>query len=158
MRRQDYADASIAFSQILEEYPESKNAKDAGLLQVHSLYRQGHYDRALTLIEFVDRRWPRIYLEDEEYLPVSADVALRQGKYDKALETYWKQYNLHPSDATTPGVLMHIGELYYRTNRPLPAGKALEELVRAFPESAEAPRALLLLGEKRHSRRQSGTR
>lgn len=147
MRRQDYADASIAFSQILEEYPESKNAKDAGLLQVHSLYRQGHYDRALTLIEFVDRRWPRIYLEDEEYLPVSADVALRQGKYDKALETYWKQYNLHPSDATTPGVLMHIGELYYRTNRPLPAGKALEELVRAFPESAEAPRALLLLGE-----------
>mgnify|MGYP000450032709 FL=1 len=42
---------------------------------------------------------------------------------------------------------MHIGELYYRTNRPLPAGKALEELVRAFPESAEAPRALLLLGE-----------
>ena len=74
-------------------------------------------------------------------------MALRQGKYDKALETYWKQYNLHPSDATTPGVLMHIGELYYRTNRPLPAGKALEELVRAFPESAEAPRALLLLGE-----------
>lgn len=147
LRRQDYADASIAFTQILEEYPESKNAKDAGLLQVHSLYKQGHYDRALTLIEFVDRRWPRIYLEDEQYLPIAADVQVRQGKYDEALETYWKQYNLHPSDATTPGVLMRIGELYYQTKRPLPAGKALEELVRAFPDSPEASRALLLLGE-----------
>lgn len=147
LQRQDYAEASIAFSQILEEYPESKNAMEAGLLQVHSLYKQGHYDRALTLIEFVDRRWPRIYLEDEEYLPISADVEERQGKYDKALETYWKQYNLHPFDPTSPAVLMHIGELYYRTDRPLPAGKALEELVRAFPKSPEAPRALLLLGE-----------
>lgn len=147
LRRQDYAEASIAFSQILDEYPDSKNARDAGLLQVHSLYRQGHYDRALTLIEFVDRRWPRIYLEDEEYLPISADVQIRQGKYDDALETYWKQYNLHPSDATAPGVLMRIGELYHQTGRPLPASKALEELVRAFPASPEAPRALLLLGE-----------
>ncbi len=147
LRRQDYADASIAFTQVLEEYPDSKNAKDAGLLQVHSLYRQGHYDRALTLIEFVDRRWPRIYLEDEQYLPISADVQMRQGKYDDALETYWKQYNLHPSDSTSPGVLMRIGELYYQTQRPLSAGKALEELVRAFPTSPEAPRALLLLGE-----------
>lgn len=147
MERQEYAEAALSFQTILQEYPESKMAKDAARLETYALYRQGHMDRALTLIDFVDRRWPRIYLEDPEYLRVSADIRFRQGRLENALQTYWTQYNLEPAKPEAAAVLQRIAEIYFRLKDPTAATKVLDELVRVFPLSAEAPKALMRLGE-----------
>lgn len=147
MERQEYADASISFQTILQEYPESRSTKDAARLQTYALYRQGHRQRAMTLVDFVVRRWPRIYLEDPDYLVMAADIQIGEDRLDDALRTYWTQYNLTPTAPEAATVLQRIAEVYYRQTRNEAAAKVLEELVRAFPQSPEAPQALLRLGE-----------
>lgn len=147
MERQEYAEAALSFQVILQEYPESKMAKDAARLETYAFYRQGHMDRALTLIDFVDRRWPRVYLEDPEYLAIAADIRFRQGHLQEALNTYWTQYNLEPAKPEAATTLQHIAETYFLLKDPAAAAKVLDELVRAFPLSAEAPKALMRLGE-----------
>ncbi len=147
MERQEYAEATLTFQTILQDYPDSPLAKDAARLETYALYRQGHTDRALTLVDFVERRWPRLYLEDPDYLAVSADIRFRQGHLEDALRTYWTQYNLDPAAPESASTLYHIAEVYYLLHNPDAAAKVLDELVRAFPLSAEAPAALLRLGE-----------
>lgn len=147
MERQEYAEASMAFQTILQDYPESRTVKDAARLQTYSLYRQGHFARALTLLDFVDRRWPRVYLEDPLFLTVAADIQKREGRYEDALKTYWTQYNLNPTRPESAATLGYIAELYFRLNDAPSASKILEELIRAFPQSPEASAALLRLGE-----------
>lgn len=147
MDRQEYAEAALSLQTIIQEYPDSKATKDAARLETYALYRQGHTDRALTLVDFVDRRWPRLYLEDPDYLAVSADIRFKQGHLEEALGTYWTQYNLEPVNPESALTLQHIAETYYLLGNRGAAAKVLDELVRAFPLGAEAPKALLRLGE-----------
>lgn len=147
MQKQNYADATLTFQSILQDYPESKVAKDAARMQTYALYRQGHMQRALTLIDFVERRWPRLYLEDPNYLTMTADIQTRQNRLFDALNTYWTLYNLNPSAPEAASTLYKISELYYALNFPDAGAKTLNELLRAFPQSPSASVALLRLGE-----------
>jgi TolA-binding protein len=147
MEHRQYAEATSSFQTIIQDYPENRAAQTAARLQTYALYRQGHMERASTLLDFVDRRWPRMYLDDPEFLAMAADIQVHQGRLEGALRTYWIQYNLNPTLAEAPSTLARISELYFLLGDPLTAGKVLEELLRAFPASPVAPRALLRLGE-----------
>ncbi|MCH5277733.1 MAG: tetratricopeptide repeat protein [Desulfovibrionaceae bacterium] len=147
MERQEYAEAALTLQTILQEYPDSPLAKNAARLETYALYRQGHMERALTLVDFVERRWPRLYLEDPEYLAISADIRFRQGHLEDALRSYWTQYNLKPLAPEAASTLQHIATAYYLLGNSEAAAKVLDQLVQAFPQSAEAPAALLHLGE-----------
>lgn len=143
----EYPKAVSLFQTILQDYPESAVGKDAARLQAMALYRQGHFDRALTLLDFVDRRWPRVHLEDPEYLLMAGDVQYQQARLEDALKTYWLQYNLQPTAPTTPFTLMRIATIYLMLKENSLAHEVMAELTTKFPTSPEAPLAHLYTGE-----------
>lgn len=148
LNKQQYADAVRSFQSVLDDYPESKEVRDASRYMAEALYRQGHYDRAQILVDFVDRRWPRIYLEDPLYLPMVADIHEKSGHNDQALQTYWTYYNLLPDNPDNDKNLLAIGTLYLRMGLKKGARDVFEELLRKFPQSASAPIAVLRMGEE----------
>lgn len=143
-----YADAVKTFQLIMDNYPESKAVQDAARFMAESLFKQGHYKRATILVDFVDRRWPRLYLDDPDYLTMVGDLYSREDRLDDALKSYWTYYNLSPDAKNNDGVLFKIGNLYLKKGL-LQGGKdVLGVLLKKYPDSALAPKALLTLGEE----------
>lgn len=144
----EYADAVKTFQLILDNYPESKAVQDASRFMAEALFKQGHYSRALILVDFVDRRWPRLYLEDPNYLKMVGDLYSKENRLDDALKSYWTYYNLVPEAKDNHDTLFKIGNSYFRKGM-MQAGKdVLKELLKKFPKSESAPKALLTLGEE----------
>ena len=145
--KQQYADAVRNFQTILDEYPENRVVREAARYMAEALYKQGHYERALILVDFVDRRWPRIYLEDPPYLLMVGDLQLRMRRYPEALQTLWTYYNLLPDTPENHKILLEIGNLYLRSGHDKGARDVFDELLRKYPKSPSAPMAILRLGE-----------
>lgn len=143
----DYALSSDYLQTLIEEYPDNKFAEDAAVLQGKSLYKQGFFDRTMALIEFTDRRWPRLYLTDLEYLEMRADIELRNKLDNDAIDTYWKIFNLDPKGEKGEYALDKIGHLYYK-NKQIDAGrKIFEEIIQSFPTGQYTATAMRRLGE-----------
>ncbi len=142
-----YAEAIDVARIVTQEFPNSDQAKEAARLVAYSYYKQGLYDKALEFIEFIDRRWPNIYLDFPDYLQMSADMRFAQGKLPEALTTYWLEYNLNPLLPASAGVLLRIAEIYYMMGDDANARIVLDTLLKNFPDSNEAPEALLWEGE-----------
>ncbi|RBN35310.1 hypothetical protein DR192_02985 [Lawsonia intracellularis] len=144
----EYADAVKTFQLILDNYPESKAVQDASCFMAEALFKQGHYSRALILVDFVDRRWPRLYLEDPNYLKMVGDLYSRENRLDDALKAYWTYYNLVPEAKDSHDTLFKIGTSYFKKGLMQGGKDVFEELLKKFPKSDSAPKALLALGEE----------
>ncbi len=151
LNKQQYAEAVDNFQLVLDEYPESNEVRDAARYMAEALYRQGHYDRAQILVDFVDRRWPRLHLDDPAYLPLVADIYDKSGNYPLALQTYWTYYNLLPDNPDNHVNLLALGSIYLKMGLNKGAHDVFERLLRVFPESPSAPAAVLRMGEDRIS-------
>ncbi len=151
LNKQQYAEAVDNFRLVLDEYPESNEVRDASRYMAEALYRQGHYDRAQILVDFVDRRWPRLHLDDPAYLPLVADIYDKSGNYPLALQTYWTYYNLLPDNPDNHVNLLAVGSIYLKMGLNKGAHDVFERLLRSFPESSSAPTAVLRMGEDRLS-------
>lgn len=145
--RGQYADAVRTFQLILDKYPESNAVREGSRYMAEALYKQGHDKRALILVDFVNRRWPRLYLEDTDYLAMVGDLLNREQRLDDALQTYWTYYNLVPDNPKNDDVLLRIGSIYMQIGFPTGGREVFEELLRKYPQSASAPTALRRLGE-----------
>ncbi len=148
VKKQQYAEAVKNFQVVMEKYPESGAVRLAARYMAESLYRQGHYERAMILIDFVDRRWPRIYIDDPSYLLMVADAQYKRGRLDDALVTYWIYYNLLPTEPTNDQVLLDIGTIYLLQNDKPASRRIFNKLIREYPKSPLAPLAVLRLGEE----------
>lgn len=152
LKNKQYAEAVRSFQTVMDEYPESKAVRDAARGMAEALYRQGHYDRAQILVDFVDRRWPRIYLEDPTYLPMVGEIQTRMQDYDNALQTYWTSYNLTPDAPDNHKLLLQIGAIYLQSGYIPGARYVFAELLRKYPTSESAPKAVLLMAEQGFSK------
>jgi TolA-binding protein len=148
MEHGQYAEAVQNFQLVMREYPESQAVRKAARYMAEALYKQGHYERAMTIIDFVDRRWPRIYIDDPAYLLMVADTEFRRGRLEDALQTYWTYYNLTPNAAGTDQLLLNVGTIYMMLGDMDSARTMYSELLRRYPDSQYAPLAVLRQGEE----------
>lgn len=142
-----YAESVQTLREIMDDYPESSTIKDVARLMADGLFKQGHDKQALIIVDFLDRRWPRMYLDDPSYLKMVGELQRRQNRPDDALQTYWTYYNLVPDNPDNHEILRHIGDLYLKKDIRDGARDVFNELMRKYPKSASAPVALQRLGE-----------
>jgi len=139
--------ASSYLQILIDEYPNGAFAKEAALLQTKSLHKQGDYKKTMAFIDFIDRRWNRLYLTDPEYFTIRAEVEEDSGDYNAAASTYWLMYNLNPTGPLADFALYKISDLYYEMDQKDKAREVLDELVASFPKSQYRVSSLLKIGE-----------
>ncbi len=142
-----YVNAEQLAQVVTEKYPTDKLAKDLALIQAKALYRQGHFKKALPVVDFITLRYPDAYVDDPEYLPMYADIKIVNGDLLDAVEALWTQYNLNPKNPDAVETLNKIALLYYTNNELEAATKVEQEILNTYPESEYAPKALLRIGE-----------
>lgn len=147
LQHQEYTIATQYLQILIDKYPDNTYAKNAAMLQIKTLHKLGNFDRMLAMINFIDRRWPKVYLEFPDYLVIKASILEEQGKIKEAIATYWQIFNLNPKDEQAGDILFKIGNLYYDIHQNDTAKKVLEQLSQDFPKHKDVPKALLYMGE-----------
>lgn len=147
LKQNEYSLASQYLQILIDNYPDNTYAKNAALLQIKALYKLGNLDRTMAMINFTDRRWPKVYLESSDYLVIKAHILEERGMNKEAVQTYWQIFNLNPKADNAGDILFKIANLYFDMDDKESAKKVLNQLYKDFPQHKSAPKALLYVGE-----------
>ncbi len=147
-RKGQYQKAADQFQYILQNHPESRYVRESSVFLARSLHRLGYLEQASAIMDFVDKRWPRLYLETPEYLLMAADVETQTGRLDQARASYWTYFNIHPEGAENDVVLAKLGDIYAQQKQDKAAREIYEEALRRFPDKDGGLIALLRLTEQ----------
>lgn len=142
------AQAEKHFRSILQEYPEAAALRDAAVGLAKALHAQHNLSELPVILDFINKRWPRYYLEDPEFLLLEADFSEQRRDPETALQRYWLYYNLRPERPGNDGILAKMGDLYLRTGRPNPAMDLFEHVRKHYPGTDGAAVSLMRLAER----------
>ncbi|MDR2696657.1 MAG: tetratricopeptide repeat protein [Deltaproteobacteria bacterium] len=148
LQDKQYAKAAATFRDIVQNYPDTPVLGTASASLAKALAALQEMREAGIVLDFVERRWPRHYLDDPAFLLLQAEYSLLQNKLQEALQQYWLYYNLEPGKPGNDKILLQIGDIYLRQGRTQPALDVFEEIPRRYPDSEGADYALLRLAEK----------
>lgn len=142
------AQAVKSLQMIVEEYPETSILREASVGLARALYAEDDLDKMAIITDFIEKRWPRNYVQDPDYLLLLADSEVRLNRLESALQHYWLYYNLVPTKPNNDMIFANIGDLYLRTGRLAAAKELFEEIRIRYPNSDGAAIALLRLAEQ----------
>ena len=132
-KHDDFRRSSDQFQYIVQNYPDSKYVREASLGLARSLYNLGYYEQASQVGEYIDRRWPRFYIEFPGILTMFGDTALRMNKLSDAKRYYWTYYNIAPTAADADTSLVHLGDIYMKLGKPDAAKEVYQNAMNTFP-------------------------
>jgi outer membrane protein assembly factor BamD (BamD/ComL family) len=146
--RGNFERAGQSFQNVLQKYPESRFARDAalGLSRVQLELRQ--YVEADKIVDYIDKRWPRYYVENPTLRRVSADIAYKLGDFEKAKEDYLWFYNLVPGDSANDLVLSRLGDVNMKLGKREAAREFYDMAIRLYPGKEGALMSMMRLAEQ----------
>ena len=140
--------AADSFRAVLQNAPESKYAKDAALGLATCQLDLKQYADASKVLDYIDKRWPRYYVENPSMRRVMADVAYKLGDYAKAKDEYLWFLNLVPADDTMDIVLARLGDVYAKLGKRPVAREFYDMAVKRYPGKEGALMSLMRLAEQ----------
>ncbi|MFZ5426681.1 MAG: tetratricopeptide repeat protein [Thermodesulfobacteriota bacterium] len=140
--------AAESFRQVLSKYPESRFARDAALGLSRAQLELRQYPEAEKIIDYIDKRWPRYYVENPVMRRVSADIAYKLGEYEKAKDDYLWFYNLVPGDASNDLVLSRLGDVNVKLGKRDAAREFYDMAIRLHPGKEGALMSMMRLAEQ----------
>jgi len=115
----DYKKAADEYQGLIEKFPESKYVREGAMGLAKTLVRLGRYKEAGQIADYINKRWPRYYVEFPPILRIEGDIAYRNGDYKKARDNYLLFYNMEPKVKDADMVLARLGDIYARLgNKP----------------------------------------
>ncbi|MDR2161678.1 MAG: tetratricopeptide repeat protein [Desulfovibrio sp.] len=146
--RNELPKAADEFQYVLQHYPNSRYAREASLGLARSFYRMGYYQESFDVVEYIELRWKRFYLDYPPFLNMMGDVAFRLNKLDTALKHYWTYVNLEPAGEETDVILARIGDIYGMKGEKDAARELYEQAVQRFPDKDGALVAMMRMAEE----------
>ncbi|WP_415719770.1 tetratricopeptide repeat protein [Maridesulfovibrio sp.] len=144
----EYEKAADQFQYLVQMYPDSKIVRDAAIGLAKALDALGYDEQAFQIIDYIDKRWPRFYIEDLRFLLMAANTQNRLGKINDARENYWAYYNLAPEAPEADIVLARIGDIYLKTGDKTAAKEIYEKAAKDFPDKEGGLVSMMRLAEE----------
>ncbi|MFV0423916.1 tetratricopeptide repeat protein [Oleidesulfovibrio sp.] len=143
-----YQKAADQFQFVVQNHPDSRFVRESSVGLARALYRLGYYDQAYQIVDYIEKRWPRFYVEYPPFLNMMGDVAYRMKEYEKARVHYWTYYNIDPDGDEADLILARLGDIYLQQDKKDAAREVYEEAARKFPERDGGLIALMRLAEE----------
>ena len=140
--------AEQSFSMVLDKYPESSYLQEASVGLAKALNKQKKFQNAHLILDFINKRWPRYYIDEPSFLLLQAGNDEALGKTRPALGLYWLYYNLVPGHEGNDALLLRLGDMYARQGGWISAEFVYRYVERMFAGTASGSVARLRLAEK----------
>ena len=147
-KRKEWRKAADNFQNLVQVYPDNKLVREAALGLAQSLDKLGYYQQAYQIMDYIDKRWPRFYVEYPPFLRLYADISFLLEKYDQAKEYYWTFYNMEPDAQGNDIVLARLGDIYLNKGKIEAAQELYEESASKYPDSEGGLVAKMRLAEE----------
>jgi len=131
----DLKKAADQYQELIQDYPDSRLAKDTAYVLAQTLRRLGDFEKAYKIVDYLDKRWPLFYMEAPDFLRLAAEIEEKVGKLAQAKDHYWTYYNLNPNAGFADVTLVRIGDIYLRQNQRPAAKEVYQKAVHDFPGS-----------------------
>lgn len=139
--------AADQFQHVVQHFTENQYAREAALGLARSYAQLGYYPQAFQVIDYIEKRWPRFYLDYPPVLEMMGDIGFRMGNLEYALARYWIFYNIVPNNPGVDVILTRIGDAYSLRKQPAAAREIYTEAVRRFPDKDGGLVAMMRLAE-----------
>lgn len=133
-RNGDFQKAADEFQYLVQVYPDSKFVREASLGLARSLRKLGYDKQAFQIVDYIEKRWPRFYVEFPPFLRLLGDAAFAVDDFEKAKGDYWTYYNIDPKGDESDIILAKLGDIYVKTGRDGAARELYEKAVSDFPD------------------------
>ena len=140
--------AADEFQYVLQQYPNSRYARESALGLARSFYQLGYYEQSYNVVDYIERRWERFYVQYPPFLNMMGDVAYRLNRLDVALKNYWLYLNLEPKGAEADIILTRIGDIYAQQREKVAARELYNESMHRFPDKDGGLVAMMRLAEE----------
>jgi tetratricopeptide (TPR) repeat protein len=144
----DLKTAATQYQSLIQNYPDSRMAKDTSYILAQVLRKLGQYDKAFQIVDFLDKRWPLFYMENPDFLKLAAEIEEKVGKLAEAKDHYWTYYNLNPGNEYADVTLVRIGDIYLRQDKRPAAREMYQKAVHDFPDREGGLVARMRLAEE----------
>jgi len=146
--RGDYKKAAEEYQNLVEKFPESKFVREGAMGLAKTLVRLGRYKEAAQIADYVDKRWPRYYIDFPPILRITGDIAYKNGDYKKARDAYMLFYNMDPKVKDADLVLAKLGDIYGKLGNKAGAVDFYNLAVKDYPDSEGGLVAKMRLAEQ----------
>ncbi|MDR1946237.1 MAG: tetratricopeptide repeat protein [Desulfovibrio sp.] len=146
--RNELQKAADQFQHLIREYPNSRYTREAAIGLARSLYRMSYYDQAWSVVDYINRRWERFYIQYPPFLNMTADTAYRMGRKDEALKNYWLYINLEPNGNESDIILTRIGDIYAGKSEKKAAREVYLESALRYPDKDGGLVAMMRMAEE----------
>lgn len=147
-RNEDYQKAADEFQYMVQVYPDSKFVREASIGLARSLRKLGYDKQAFQIVDYIEKRWPRFYVEFPPFLRLLGDAAYSVEDYEKAKSDYWTYYNIDPEGEEADIILAKLGDIYVRTDQELAARELYDKALAEFPDREGGLIAKMRLAEE----------
>jgi len=144
----DLKNAAAQYQSLIQNYPDSRMAKDTAYILAQVLRKLGDYNKAFQIVDYLDKRWPLFYMENPDFLKLAAEVEEKVDKLQQAKDHYWTYYNLNPNNEYADITLVRIGDIYLRQNKRAAAKEIYQKAVQDFPNREGGLVARMRLAEE----------
>ncbi len=144
----DLKTAAAQYQDLIQNYPDSRMAKETAFNLVQVLRELGAYDKAYQIADYLDKRWPLFYMDNPDFLRIHAEVEEKNGKLDQAKDHYWTYYNLLPKSQYADVTLVRIGDIYLRQNKRTAALEIYQKALQDFPNREGGQVAQMRIAEE----------
>lgn len=144
----DFQNAADQFQYLVQVYPDSKFVRESSVSLAQALRKLGYDKQAAQIVDFIEKRWPRFYIEYPPILRLSGDVAFSNQDWKKAKDDYWVYFNLAPTGEDADVVLARIGDIYVESKSFKAAKEIYEKAAEAFADKEGGLIARMRLAEE----------
>jgi len=145
---EDFQKAADEFQYIVQKYPDNRFVREASVGLARSLNKLGYVDQAQEIVDYIEKRWPRYYVEYPPLLQLFGDVHYKAGLLDKAKLNYWTYYNMDPEAEGADLLLARLGDIYLELGDMETAKEVYDMAVQKFPDSEGGLIAQMRLAEQ----------
>jgi len=148
LRRNQYARAAEHFQYAIQNFPMSKAVQPSTVGLLKAFTELGFFDKALEIVNTIEKRWPRYYLTDPSFLMAAGYASMLSGNLDRAKEYFWAYANLVPQAPDADVAMARIGDILLQQGKPDAAREIYHRTAKAYPDREGGLIAQMRLAEE----------
>lgn len=148
LRRKDYVRAAEHFQYAIQNFPMSLAVQPSHVGLLKAFTALGYFEKAMEIVNSIERRWPRHYLSDPSFLMAAGYAAMLGGSQDRAKDYFWAYANIVPDAQDVDVAMARIGDILLKQGRIDAAREIYHRTAAAHPSREGGLIAKMRLAEE----------